>query len=69
MPRVSIPGWREISGRRALTFISGPCVIESEAMCLEIAQVLKRACRATGARYVFKASDDKANRTSSKSFR
>lgn len=44
-------------------------MIESEALCFEIARVLKRVCRSVGAHYVFKASYDKANRTSSKSYR
>ncbi len=49
--------------------IAGPCVIESEALCLEVAAVLKKACAKAGALLVFKASYDKANRTSSASFR
>ncbi len=48
---------------------SGPCVIESEALCLKIARSLKRSCDALGIAYVFKASYDKANRTSGKSKR
>ena len=48
---------------------SGPCVIESEALCLKIARALKRSCDALGIAYVFKASYDKANRTSGKSKR
>ena len=48
---------------------SGPCVIESEALCLKIARSLKRSCDALGVTYVFKASYDKANRTSGKSRR
>ena len=52
-----------------LLVISGPCVIESEELCLRIAKTLKRVCHELGASYVFKASFDKANRTSVKSFR
>ena len=52
-----------------LTLIAGPCVIESERLCLQVAAALKRICDRLGVFYVFKASYDKANRTSSKSFR
>jgi 2-dehydro-3-deoxyphosphooctonate aldolase (KDO 8-P synthase) len=52
-----------------LILIAGPCVIESEKLCLEVAAALKRTCARLGVFYVFKASYDKANRTSSKSFR
>lgn len=55
------------SGR--LILIAGPCVIESEKLCLQVAAALKRTCARLGVFYVFKASYDKANRTSSKSFR
>jgi len=44
-------------------------VIESEKLCLQIATTLKRVCDRLGIFYVFKASYDKANRTSGKSFR
>jgi len=44
-------------------------VIESEALCLKIARSLRRSCDALGITYVFKASFDKANRTSAKSKR
>ena len=47
-----------------LFLFSGPCVIESEALCLKIAKSLKRTCAALGITYVFKASFDKANRSS-----
>jgi 2-dehydro-3-deoxyphosphooctonate aldolase (KDO 8-P synthase) len=52
-----------------LILIAGPCVIESEKLCLQVASVLKRACDRIGVFYVFKASYDKANRTSSNAFR
>ena len=52
-----------------LFLFSGPCVIETEAACLKIAKSLKRSCAALGINYVFKASFDKANRTSSKTKR
>jgi len=49
--------------------IAGPCVIENEALCLRVASDLKRICERLGILYIFKASYDKANRTSAKSFR
>ena len=49
--------------------IAGPCVIEDEATCLQIAAKLDQVCRRLGIGYVFKASFDKANRTSAQSFR
>ncbi len=52
-----------------LVLISGPCVIESEELCLEIAAGVKAMCSRLGISYVFKASFDKANRTSASSFR
>jgi 2-dehydro-3-deoxyphosphooctonate aldolase (KDO 8-P synthase) len=52
-----------------LFLISGPCVLESEALCLQIARKLKTTCAKLGITYVFKASYDKANRSSGKSFR
>ena len=52
-----------------LFLIAGPCVIEDEKLCLEVASSLKSVCKANGIFYVFKASFDKANRTSAKSFR
>jgi 2-dehydro-3-deoxyphosphooctonate aldolase (KDO 8-P synthase) len=47
-----------------LTIIAGPCQLESADHAQMIAGVLKEACDAAGAQYVFKASYDKANRTS-----
>lgn len=61
--------WKEISSGKQLILIAGPCVIESEALCHTVALALGKACRKLGITYVFKASYDKANRTSSKSFR
>ena len=56
-------------GQAPLFVIAGPCVIESAALCLEVARALKSACDEHGLAYVFKASFDKANRTSGESFR
>ena len=47
-----------------LTVIAGPCALESAGMGQDIAGALKAACDAAGAQYIFKASYDKANRTS-----
>lgn len=52
-----------------LLLIAGPCVIESERLCLEIAEQLVAVGRELGVQVVFKASFDKANRTSVSSFR
>ncbi len=59
----------EIGAGKPLLLIGGPCVAESEAICLEIAAFLKEACARRGVQYVFKASFDKANRSSGRSFR
>lgn len=52
-----------------LVLIAGPCVIESEAHALETARALKTIAAASGVPLIFKASYDKANRTSADSFR
>lgn len=52
-----------------MTLIAGPCVIESVDLCLEIARSVARSCAQLGIQYIFKASFDKANRTSAGSFR
>jgi 2-dehydro-3-deoxyphosphooctonate aldolase (KDO 8-P synthase) len=61
--------WKSMNSRSRLKLIAGPCVVESEALCLEVAAALKRTCDQLGIFYVFKASYDKANRTSGASFR
>jgi 2-dehydro-3-deoxyphosphooctonate aldolase (KDO 8-P synthase) len=61
--------WNTLTGARRLALIAGPCAIESEGLCLRVAYALARACRQLGIVYVFKASFDKANRTSAESFR
>lgn len=61
--------WRSLNRRNRLFLIAGPCVIESEALCLQIARRMKAVCAKHGVTYVFKASFDKANRSSGKSFR
>ena len=52
-----------------LVFIAGPCVIESYEGCMRLAEKLKALFLAKGAPFIFKASYDKANRTSVKSYR
>jgi 2-dehydro-3-deoxyphosphooctonate aldolase (KDO 8-P synthase) len=58
-----------IGGGAPLLFIGGPCVIESEGHARDMAQAIKAIAAARGVSYVFKASYDKANRTSVRSFR
>ncbi len=52
-----------------LFVIAGPCVIESEKLCLTIAGKVKKICDKLGLAFIFKASFDKANRSSNDSFR
>lgn len=52
-----------------LAVIAGPCVIESRDLCLRIGQAVRDRCHALGLSYIFKASYDKANRTSIRSHR
>ena len=59
----------EIGSGQPLALIAGPCSIESEDLCLEIGESLKAMCARLEMGYVFKASFDKANRTSVESFR
>lgn len=61
--------WKSLSTPAQFSLIAGPCVIESEKLCLQVAASLKRTCEKAGIFFVFKASYDKANRTSGKSFR
>jgi 2-dehydro-3-deoxyphosphooctonate aldolase (KDO 8-P synthase) len=56
-------------GGRPLVLIAGPCVIESEAACLETAGFLKELTQSLRIPFVFKSSYDKANRSSLRSYR
>ncbi|MCI5779713.1 MAG: 3-deoxy-8-phosphooctulonate synthase [Lentisphaeria bacterium] len=56
-------------GGGKLTLLGGPCTAESEKLCLEIAEYLLELCTELGVQYVFKASFDKANRSSGASRR
>jgi 2-dehydro-3-deoxyphosphooctonate aldolase (KDO 8-P synthase) len=58
-----------VLGRDALVLIAGPCVIESEGHALELGGRIADIARRSAVPYVFKASFDKANRTSGSSFR
>jgi 2-dehydro-3-deoxyphosphooctonate aldolase (KDO 8-P synthase) len=54
---------------RPFFLIAGPCVVESRELILDTAQTLKEITSALGIPFIFKASYDKANRSSGKSFR
>jgi len=58
-----------VGAGRPLCLIAGPCVIESESMCLSMAKALKAITEAVGMPFIFKSSYDKANRLSPDSFR
>lgn len=62
MNRFSV-GSAEFGGKH-LVLISGPCLAESEELCLQVADHLVGVCARLGLGFVFKASFDKANRTS-----
>jgi len=59
----------EVGPGRPLLLVAGPCVLETEELALEIAGHLANVARRHGVSLVFKASFDKANRTSGDSFR
>src|SRR4028118_2378074 len=59
----------KVGSSQPLLLIAGPCVIESEELCHTVAAQMKQLCEERGINYVFKASFDKANRTSIHSYR
>jgi 2-dehydro-3-deoxyphosphooctonate aldolase (KDO 8-P synthase) len=59
----------EVGLNRPLFLIAGPCVVESEQLQIDVAGQLKEICTALNIPFVFKSSYDKANRSSSQSFR
>ena len=59
----------EVGSERPLLLIAGPCVLESEELGLQVASTMQNICSALNISYVFKASFDKANRTSISSYR
>jgi 2-dehydro-3-deoxyphosphooctonate aldolase (KDO 8-P synthase) len=66
--RIGKPGV-EIGIGAPLFVIAGPCVIESKEICMEIGQRIRQVSEKTGIGMIFKASFDKANRSSVSSFR
>jgi 2-dehydro-3-deoxyphosphooctonate aldolase (KDO 8-P synthase) len=58
-----------IGGDKPFVLIAGPCVVESEGHALGLAEALARITRRLRVPFIFKASYDKANRTSNRSFR
>lgn len=58
-----------IGGGEKLTLLAGPCVLEGMDRCLLIGRTIKEICQRLDINYVFKASFDKANRSSFHSFR
>jgi 2-dehydro-3-deoxyphosphooctonate aldolase (KDO 8-P synthase) len=58
-----------IGDQSGFVFIAGPCVLEDEAAALEIASYLKQLTTRLNIPFIFKASYDKANRTSIKAYR
>ena len=59
----------EVGNDRPIFLIAGTCVIESEELAVDTAGTLKETCSALGVPLIYKSSFDKANRSSSKSFR
>ena len=69
MTREIVVGNIKIGANRPLVLIAGPCVIESEAVVMHHAERLLTICNGVGIPLIFKASYDKANRTSINAFR
>jgi len=69
LPEVEIGGKVVVGDNRRIAVIAGPCVIESEQHCLAMAGALKESSGRAGLPLVFKASFDKANRSSIRSYR
>lgn len=59
----------DVGNDRPLFLIAGPCVVESRELTLQIAATLKELTQRLGVAFIFKASFDKANRSSSRSYR
>ena len=58
-----------VGSGKPLTVIAGPCVIENRDLVFEVAEAVNAVCKKLGVQYIFKASFDKANRTSASTFR
>jgi len=56
-------------GAGKMVLLAGPCAVEDYEICFEVASTMKQICEELDIAYVFKASFDKANRTSAGSFR
>ncbi|MFZ4574142.1 MAG: 3-deoxy-8-phosphooctulonate synthase [Phycisphaerales bacterium] len=67
MTRICSVGGVEIGAGRPLAIIAGPCVLESKELGLTVGRAVRDFCRDLGLSYVFKASFDKANRSSIRS--
>ncbi len=61
---ISVGGRFKIGPGQPLAVFGGPCTLESPEICHEIITHMKEVCKRLGVNYVFKASFDKANRTS-----
>jgi 2-dehydro-3-deoxyphosphooctonate aldolase (KDO 8-P synthase) len=59
----------KVGGKGPFFLVAGPCVIESEEQSLRLAREIGRICASLGVPFIFKASFDKANRSSGASFR
>ena len=68
-PAVAVRDDLRIGPGQGLTLLAGPCVAESLELCMKVAGSAMQCCLDLGIQYVFKASFDKANRTSVDSFR
>jgi 2-dehydro-3-deoxyphosphooctonate aldolase (KDO 8-P synthase) len=64
MPRLCAVGDLHLGAGRPLAIIAGPCVLESLELGLQVAGALRETCQSLGLPFVFKASFDKANRSS-----
>lgn len=60
---------REVGGKQPLFLIAGTCVIESEQMTMDVAGLLKEMTDRLGIHFIYKSSFDKANRTSTGTYR
>ena len=58
-----------VGSGKPLALIAGPCVIENRDLVFEVAEAVNAVCKKLGVQYIFKASFDKANRTSASTFR
>ena len=64
MNQVTLNNQVTIGKDQPLTIIAGPCQLESEEMCMRVGEAVRERCAELGLQYIFKASFDKANRSS-----